>query len=90
MRGFSYSYRLISSGIYSYLLISTTIYSLLQTHIYWYLLVSTHIYCYLLTVADPAVAGAVAGADPAPRLALVLQLARVPAILGALTQLPWE
>ena len=54
------------------------------------LLISTAIYCYLLTVTDAAVAGAVAGADPAPSLALVLQLARVPAILGALTQLPWE
>ena len=90
MRGFSYSYRLITTAIYSYLLISTTIYLQLQSHIYCDLLVYTHIYCYLLTVADAAVAGAVAGADPAPSLALFLQLARVPAILGALTQLPWE
>ena len=78
------SYHLVSTHIHYYLLTVADSYLLVSTAIYTYLLI------YLLTVADAAVAGAVAGADPAPRLALFLQLARVPAILGALTQLPWE
>ena len=88
------SYLLVSTGNYSNLLIATAIYSQLQTH-NWYLLLFIYWYLhmlllYLLTVADPAVAGAVAWADPTPSLALILQLAWIPAILGALTQLPWE